>query len=83
MQRAGRRAAAVRAAAAAGIEPIGGVRPEIDAAVQGALDHCLTETDLGMGKKYRVRASCLGSARAARLPGWCSLCAMCDPCTRC
>lgn len=56
MQRAGRRAAVVAAAAAAGIEPIGGVRPEIDVAVQGALDRCLTETDLGMGKKYRVRA---------------------------
>ncbi|PRW59335.1 Phosphoribosylaminoimidazole-succinocarboxam ide chloroplastic [Chlorella sorokiniana] len=53
MQRAGRRAAVRAAAAAAGIEPIGGVRPEIDAAVQDALSHCLTETDLGMGKKYR------------------------------
>lgn len=37
-----------------GIEPIGGVRPEIDAAVGAALDHCLTQTDLGMGQKYTV-----------------------------
>ena len=64
MQRAGRQAAVRAAAAAAGIEPIGGVRPEIDAAVQGALDICLTETDLGMGKKYRVRAAQLGLGRA-------------------
>lgn len=57
-RRAGRRAsAAVRASAAAragGIEAVGGVRPEIDAAIAAALDRCVTETDLGMGKKYKV-----------------------------
>ncbi|KAL4448091.1 hypothetical protein ABPG75_005310 [Micractinium tetrahymenae] len=56
-QRAGRRAAAaVRASAAApagGIEAVGGVRPEIDAAIAAALDRCITDTDLGMGKKYK------------------------------
>lgn len=58
-KRAGRRAAGVvRASAAApagGIEAVGGVRPEIDAAIAAALDSCITETDLGMGKKYKVR----------------------------
>lgn len=41
------------AAAATGIEAVGGVRPEIDAAVLQALGQCLTDTDLGMGKKYK------------------------------
>lgn len=36
------------------IESVAGVRPEIDSAVDAALDRCLTDTDLGMGKKYRV-----------------------------
>lgn len=66
-QRGARATVAVRAAAAAGIEPIGNVRPEIDAAVQRALDRCLTETDLGMGKKYRVR-SCRGGAPRPQQP---------------
>lgn len=50
-------AAPVRAAgaAAADIEAVEGVRPEIDAAVQQALGQCLTDSDLGMGKKYKVR----------------------------
>lgn len=51
-QRGQRRVAVQAAASAAGIEAVGGVRPEIDAAVQQALDQCLTHTDLGMGKKY-------------------------------
>jgi hypothetical protein len=51
-QRNGRHLAVQAAASAAGIEAVGGVRPEIDAAVQQALDQCLTDTDLGMGKKY-------------------------------
>ena len=51
-QRNGRHLAVHAAASAAGIEAVGGVRPEIDAAVQQALDQCLTDTDLGMGKKY-------------------------------
>ena len=36
------------------IESVTGVRREIDAAVEAALDRCLTDTDLGMGNKYRV-----------------------------
>ena len=38
-----------------GIESVQGIRPEVDAAIAAALPHCLTETDLGIGKKYRVR----------------------------
>lgn len=53
-QRSKRRASPVLAAAATGIEAVGGVRPEIDAAVLQALGQCLTDTDLGMGKKYKV-----------------------------
>ena len=34
------------------IESVGGVRPEVDAAIRAALGSCLTETDLGIGKKY-------------------------------
>ena len=41
-----------------GIESVGGIRPEVDAAIQAALDNCLTETDLGNGTKYRVRMLC-------------------------
>lgn len=46
---------AVRAAApaaAGGIERAEGVRTELDAVIATALDQCLTDTDLGMGKKY-------------------------------
>jgi hypothetical protein len=54
------RAAAAAAAASApgGVEAVAGLRPEIDAAVTAALGSCLTETNLGVGKKYRgkVRA---------------------------
>ena len=38
-----------------GIESVGGIRPEVEEAIQAALVNCLTETDLGIGKKYRVR----------------------------
>lgn len=37
-----------------GIESVGGIRPEVEAAIEAALDNCLTETDVGIGKKYRV-----------------------------
>ncbi|KAG7675229.1 hypothetical protein Ndes2526B_g08094 [Nannochloris sp. 'desiccata'] len=36
-----------------GIESVGGIRPEVEAAIEAALDNCLTETDVGIGKKYR------------------------------
>ena len=48
----------IKASAAAndlGIESVGGIRPEVEAAIEAALDNCLTETDVGIGKKYRVR----------------------------
>jgi hypothetical protein len=38
-----------------GIESVGASRPEVEAAIQAALGACLTETDLDIGKKYRVR----------------------------
>ena len=47
-------AMSVRAAAAEGVEAVTGVRPEVDAAIQAALHATLTETDLGMGRKYKV-----------------------------
>lgn len=37
------------------IETIGGIRPEIDEAIKAALNNCLTETNLDIGKKYTVR----------------------------
>jgi hypothetical protein len=37
-----------------GIESVGGIRTEVEAAIEAALDNCLTETDVGIGKKYRV-----------------------------
>jgi hypothetical protein len=49
---------AVQASAATnnlGIESVGGIRPEVEAAIEAALDNCLVETDVGIGKKYRVR----------------------------
>lgn len=58
--------AAVVAAAAAGIEAVGGMRPEIDGAIQQALSQCLTDTDLGMGKKYKVRAKGQGCSEVVR-----------------
>lgn len=69
------------AAGVAGIEAVEGVRPEIDAAVASALDHCITDTDLGIGKKYkvshrssRVQPGCPGSLSNASaqttLVGW-------------
>lgn len=45
-----------------GIESVGASRPEVEAAIQAALGNCLTETDLGIGKKYRVRNS-IGTER--------------------
>ncbi|PSC76321.1 Phosphoribosylaminoimidazole-succinocarboxam ide chloroplastic [Micractinium conductrix] len=44
--------AAAAAPSAGGIEAVSGVRPEVDAAIAAALDRCVTESDLGMGKKY-------------------------------
>jgi hypothetical protein len=40
-----------------GIESVGGIRPEVEAAIEAALDKCLIETDVGIGKKYRVSKS--------------------------
>lgn len=48
--------AAAAAPSAGGIEAVSGVRPEVDAAIAAALDRCVTESDLGMGKKYTVGA---------------------------
>jgi hypothetical protein len=31
---------------------VGQLRPEVEEALEAALDNCLTDTDLGMGKKY-------------------------------
>lgn len=36
------------------IESVTGLSPAIDAAVDQALGHCLTDTELGVGKKYHV-----------------------------
>ena len=37
-----------------GIECMEGLSPEVDHAVDRAIDNCLTYTDLGVGKKYEV-----------------------------
>ena len=39
-------------ALATAIESVGQLRPEVEEALEAALDNCLTDTDLGMGKKY-------------------------------
>lgn len=45
------------AASDLGIESVGDARPAVEEAIQAALNNCLTETDLGIGRKYRVRSS--------------------------
>jgi len=37
-----------------GIESVGGIRTEVETAIEAALNNCLIETDVGIGKKYRV-----------------------------
>ena len=37
------------------IESVGAARPDVEAAIQKALSACLTDTNLGVGKKYKVR----------------------------
>ena len=36
------------------LEALAGLRPETDAAIQASLHVCLTETDLGLGKRTLV-----------------------------
>ena len=48
-----------------GVESIAGLRPEVDAAILAALDATLTETDLGLGRKYKASARCCPRPRRA------------------
>jgi len=41
------------------IEAVDGIRPEVDAAISAALNSCITETNLGVGKQYIVRCDFL------------------------
>ena len=50
----GRAFSAAPAAGGLEIEAVEGIRPEVDDAIAAALDHCLTATDLGIGKQYVV-----------------------------
>ncbi len=43
------------AASSSAVEAVSGIRPEVNAAIAAAINDCIVDTELGIGKKYRVR----------------------------